>query len=133
MQPGERQVLLRFPAGRRKTRMPAALASRTPEASRTVLPMPGSPRITSTWLSANGGVTSPVSRDDSFPPPDQARVRAGRRACASVHPVNIGTVIRHLGIGARLTCCGGGLVIFLLNSTGIAAVIRGQVQREVRR
>ena len=66
VQPGERQVLLRFPA-----RPPPAPASqktwpaRAASASRAVLPRPGSPRSSNTRPSAGGEVTRSLNRDSS--------------------------------------------------------------------
>ena len=51
------------------TRIPADLASPAASASRTVLPTPGSPRSSSTRLSAYGEATSSLSRDSSSPRP----------------------------------------------------------------
>jgi len=51
------------------TRSPAAPARRVTSASRTVLPMPGSPSRTWTWLAVGGGSTRRDSRDSSLSRP----------------------------------------------------------------
>jgi hypothetical protein len=94
MQPGERQVLFRLPAGRRpdphsrQPGLPRSLGQQDSLAHARIAKDQQHPALL-IWR----GRQFPQPRQ-FLRSPDQARAQAGNRGNASIHPANIGKVIR---------------------------------------